>query len=182
MAEDKIIAAFLDLLAEQPYAKLNVRTIMSHAELTRTVFYEYFDNKDDLARVTLSTLLEGVILRASKVFTPNRTMNTATTLASLQVLRDHRHEIRLLFAVQQGEVHLRAEFQQQVANLIRAQVQQYWPQTPARKVDYFAQLFASSMITTILWFFQHEDATEAEVVAAIDTCVFQGMSGLLTQS
>lgn len=180
LEDDKIMQAFLTLLMSTPYEKLSVRTIMAQAGVTRTVFYVYFDNKDDLARETLATQLEDVILRVSQAFTSARTMDMQTTAESLRLLRSKQAIIRRLFAIQRKQLHLRAEFQDQVAQSISAQVRRYWPNTPPRQQDYFAQLFAASMIATILWFFQHQDVSEADLVQVINTCVFQGLAQLLT--
>ncbi len=178
--DDRIMQTFLVLLKTTPYEKLLVRTIMRQSGVTRTVFYVYFDNKDDLARETLSAQLEDVILHVSRVFTSAHTMNMQTTAESLRVLRSKQDDIRRLFAIQRTQLHLRAEFQDQVAQSISEQVRRYWPKTPPQQQDYFSQLFAASMIATILWFFQHQDVSEADLVQVINTCVFQGLAKLLT--
>jgi AcrR family transcriptional regulator len=55
--QDKIIHAFLDLLASNNYEQITITEVMNHCRLPRTYYYEFFDNKGDLAQEAFYTTM-----------------------------------------------------------------------------------------------------------------------------
>lgn len=60
--------AFLELIQQQPYPKVNVSKLCRQAEITRSTFYLHFDNLTDV----LNSVLEDALL-----FTENQTVPSA---------------------------------------------------------------------------------------------------------
>lgn len=64
---DRLIAAVATTVAEQGYSKLTVEHVIREAGVSRTTFYENFENKDEAVLVAHSAILErflGILFRA----------------------------------------------------------------------------------------------------------------------
>lgn len=57
--EQAIIKAFIELLEEEGFYKLNVSTLIARAEVTRSTFYAHYTDKMDLLEKLENSILEG---------------------------------------------------------------------------------------------------------------------------
>ena len=51
-----LLDAFRDLLLERGYARLTIRDLIARAHVARSTFYEYFDDKTDILRLSIKPL------------------------------------------------------------------------------------------------------------------------------
>ena len=56
-ARSALVRAFRELVLSRPYDEIHVPLIISHADVSRSTFYEHFRNKDDILRNSLKGVL-----------------------------------------------------------------------------------------------------------------------------
>lgn len=178
--EQRIIDAFLTLINQHAFNDISIAQIMRQAEVTRTYFYRFFDNKVDLAREAFFSLIEDMLENLTQLFKQPNSFVESHTLTAITMLFERKQDMQALLAVQSDSFNLSAEFQDRIKQIIKADLVRY-QQTPAVTLDYFAELFAASAITTIRWILSTSaEITADQVVQYIDTSVYTGMIALLT--
>lgn len=177
-AENKIIAAFLALLQEEGYQKINVSQLMNRAQLTRTYFYQLYTDKSELAREAFFSLVKEYLLGISKAILANGTANRGSVQQGMQFINDHREEMQLLVHVQKGRFNLLTEFQERIKTIIKDEIR-HTRSTPEPTLDYFADLFAASTVTTLNWFLTHDDIPTDEMIRLASISLSQGITSIL---
>ena len=178
--EQRIIKAFLNLIQQHPFNEISTAEIMRQAGVTRTYFYRFFDDKVDLAREAFFSLIEDMLENLTQLFKQPNSFVESHTLAAITMIFERKNDMQALLAVQSADFNLSAEFQDRIKQIIKADLVRY-QQTPVVTLDYFAELFAASAITTIRWILNTSaDITADQVVQYIDTSVYSGMIALLT--
>lgn len=76
--QEKIIHAFLNLLANNDYEQITITKIMGQCRLPRTYYYEFFDDKDDLAQEAFYTTMYPIFHLFAESFKPDGTINRQT--------------------------------------------------------------------------------------------------------
>ncbi|MCI1632702.1 MAG: TetR/AcrR family transcriptional regulator [Liquorilactobacillus nagelii] len=178
MPEDRIIQAFLDLIQKKSYQKISISEIMQQAQLTRTYFYQFFDSKTDLAREAFFALVADILKYLSRAFINQTTVDDQSTLAGVNFFLDNASKMRLLLSFQIENFNFVVEFQNRIKEVIQQQVHQN-SNASTQKIDYFAELFAVSALTTISWALKQPKISAAEIVELINTCVSDGLIKLI---
>ncbi|MFT9452388.1 TetR/AcrR family transcriptional regulator [Liquorilactobacillus ghanensis] len=174
MTEKKIIQAFLDLLQQKDYSQISISEIMRHVHLTRTYFYQFFDSKADLAREAFFVFVADILEYLANAFINQNKVDNRNTLAGVNFFLNHADQMRLLLSFQTPNFNLVNEFQERIKAIIKKQVQTS-SKAPANRIDYFAELFAVSTLTTISWALNQPNITATEIVELIDTCISDGL-------
>lgn len=178
IAENKIIVAFLALLEEEDYEKISVSQLMNRAQLTRTYFYQLYTDKSELAREAFFSLVKEYLTGISQAITANGTANRESVRQGMQFINDHRKEMQLLMRVQKGQFNLLAEFQGRIKDIIKEEISQL-PSTSDLTLDYFADLFSASTITTLNWFLTHDNIPTDEMIRLATSSLSQGITSIL---
>ena len=180
--KEKIVASFFTLLDGEPFATINVRQLMAQAQLSRTLFYQYFDSKQDLALYAL----EKLVAQIARHVTPTRVSSQdirvykQQTLRTLNEILTQKNRFELLMQVQGSQFNLLNEFQKQLKEQILSQLAPQYPAVDRTQIDYYAALFASSLLTTLQWFFEHADFSLAKLVDFIADGIFHGLFSVIT--
>lgn len=177
-AEKKIITAFLALLEEEGYDKINVSQLMDRVHLTRTYFYQLYTDKSELAREAFFSLVKTYLIGVSQAITANGTANQESVRQGMQFISNHRDEMQLLMRVQNGQFNLLTEFQGRIKTIIKDEVGKT-RSTPEQTLDYFADLFSASTITTLNWFLTHDDIPTDAMIRLAGDSLSQGITSIL---
>lgn len=178
MSKEKIISAFLNLVKKNPYSKITISQIMSTANMTRTYFYQFFDNKQSLTRETLFSVLKDFFDYLDITFDKDKQVNYQNVLKGVDFLFKHKKTIQLLIDVQDSNFNLQTEFQYEIKALIKQQIVRSNKRTTYEE-DYFAEIFSVSALTTISWFLTNNKITSQEVTELIIKCVSTGLLSIL---
>lgn len=178
---DKIIAAFLRLLKQKPYAKISVNQLTKEVGITRTYFYQLFDNKEALAQAALYSIVRQILGK----FTSSFANATATRLDhqsiadGIRLIRDRQGELKLLLAIHHGKFSLTAEFQHQLAQMVMRGLTSRFPQND--RLDYGVHVFIVATMETISWMLDHPGVPTAQIVQMVDDFSGRGMLTMLAQ-
>jgi len=176
------MTSFFELLAEEAFEAINVRQIMRQAELSRTLFYQYFDSKQDLALSALGELVSQV----AQHVTPTRMNNQDIRLYKQQTFQTmttilmNRSHFQLLMQIQGSRFNLLGKFQEQLKAIIFARLAPQYPAVNPVYIDYYADLFANSLLTTLQWYFEHPDFSLEKLVDFIADGIFRGLFSIIT--
>lgn len=180
-ATDKIIAAFLRLLKQKPYAKISINQLTKEAGITRTYFYQLFDNKEELAQTALYSIVRQILGK----FTSSFAQATATRLDhqsmvdGIRLIRDRQEELKLLLAIHHGTFSLAAEFQHQLAQMVMRGLAPRFPHN--ERLDYGVHVFIAATMETISWILDHPTVSTAQIVKMVDDFSGRGMLTMLAQ-
>ncbi|HAT55031.1 MAG TPA: hypothetical protein DCW31_07320 [Lactobacillus sp.] len=176
--EQQIISAFLNLVKDNNYATISITQIMNQAHITRTYFYQFFDNKQALAQEAFFSLIKTVFDNLSDAIINTKKINRQNTLNAVTFMLEHKSEMLLLISFQSKDFNFQTEFQDRISTIIRQQINSANNQSP-QNLDYFANVFAASMMATISWFLQRDNVNATTVVNLIDSCVSKGMASII---
>jgi len=177
--ENQLIASFLDLIHHHPFSEITIATITSHADTTRTYFYQFFSSKADIAQAALFNVLEEILANFSKTFKFPANPNPDNTLTAVQFISEHKQEIKMMLSIQNKEIDLQKIFQSKLEAVIKANLALYRG-TPSLNVDYFALTFSTSMAATINWLLQDETSiTDESASSLINATIFRGLIAVL---
>lgn len=146
--EQNIQVVFIQLLQEKDFQKITVQDILSGAMINRTTFYKHYMDKYDLAERMCGQIYEILVTHVQLRF---QSKNETEFLQSLQELYakllDRSQDILALFRIHTETIHLYDDMQQILKNVFQKERQA----ESAELTDYFATLYASSVMTTIKW-------------------------------
>lgn len=177
--KEKIMTSFFNLLAQEPFKDINVQKIMAHAHLSRTLFYQYFDSKEDLARVALEEQVSQLI---EHLVPAKDSLNTyrADVLAGMQSILGPQSRLDILLKVQRPSFNLTHEFQAEIKQTVLRQVRRQQPHVVNCDADYYAEIFTVSMLSTLQWYLEQTDFPLEKLADYVTTCMFKGHYTLLT--
>lgn len=152
-AKARIQQAILDLILQQSFSSITIGQIIRLAKVNRSTFYYHYQDKYDLRRQLIKHMIEELL--ASIPLRPGALQ--APAIPDIHKLIDAFHQKRGLFCQMthpNWEIDTLAlanrHFVDQLVRWADAQpFQGYSPQL-------FAQLYASSALTTIQWAFAHD--------------------------
>lgn len=178
-SQDKIIRAFLDLLMKNDYDQITITKIMERCRLPRTYYYEFFDNKEDLAQEAFYTTMYPIFHLFAESFKPDGTINRQIATQGVRYLADHGKLAKQLFKIQVNDDDFLTQYQQRTKGIIKTRLKTV-SHAPAIKVDFVAELFTASAIATINWYWRQSAAiTPSQLVGFIIAAYEQGLSQIL---
>lgn len=179
--KNKIMISFFQLLEQGSFKEINVRQIMKKADLTRTLFYQYFDSKEDLARLALEDQLSEIVEYMQSAFSNGRDKEQylQETLAGVKVVLNQQPNFEMLLEIQEPSFNLLDEFKTDIKAIILKKIKQEHPNSDSHNLDYYAELYTVSMLTTLQWYFSQKDFPLEKLVEYIQTCVFDGLAKVL---
>lgn len=66
VSESKILNAFVELLQIKDFDKISISNICDKSGVSRTTFYRYYENKEDLVDSTIETIMSDLTVIFSK--------------------------------------------------------------------------------------------------------------------
>lgn len=109
------------LSAGGSYLTLTVEQILQEASLSRSTFYRYFRDKNELLLALIEPVLEDVRLAAirplARTSAPTRAQLAADLVANFEVYRPHIALLNALVEVSYSDAEIRARFQQGFAGV-----------------------------------------------------------------
>lgn len=97
--KDKIAATLLKLMDTQNYSKISVKTICENVPVSRTAFYHYFDNKEDIVMYFVE---QDFLKNCFPIFKFHLKERGSQTFFSY--LKDHKSFYTKLYHTDQGEL------------------------------------------------------------------------------
>lgn len=178
-ATDKIITAFLKLLRQKSYSQISVNEITQQVGITRTYFYQLFDNKEDLARVSLYSIVRQILGAFATSFTNAKggRMGHHSIVKRITLTRQYQHELESLLAIHHGSFDLSQEFQQQLQTMVlKGLGTRYSNQI---KLDYAVHVFIAATMETIHWIIDHPKVSTEQIIPMVDDFSGRGMLTML---
>lgn len=154
-AENRVINSFLKLLKQHPYTKISVDQIMLAAGISRTYFYQLFDNKDDLAEAALYSIIDEILQKFTSSFTAasQTSLHYPSITAGITLIREKQHELQKLLQVRHGHFNLNHCFQNLLAKTVHDALIQRYPDDIY--LDYAVSIFVTASTETIHWTINH---------------------------
>lgn len=180
--KEKIVTSFFSLLDDSPFDTINVRQIMNQAHLSRTLFYQYFDGKQDLALYALEELVTQVAshVTPTRVNSQDVRIYKKQTLQTLARILTNKRRFELLMKIQGSHFNLLSKFQKQLKMIIFSKLVPQYPAVDSENIDYYAELFSISLLTTLQWYFEHADFSLEKLVDFIADGIFRGLFSIIT--
>lgn len=173
--KNKIMASFFSLLDHQSFESINVRMIMNKANLSRTLFYQYFDSKEDLAQVALEYQTSQIVQHLVPIADQGKTVYKKQALVGVQSVLDQEPRFSMLMKIQGNSFNLLNEFKNQIKEVVLRKIAAANPQANNDNIEYYAELFTVSMLTTLQWYFTKKGFSLEKLVDYIDTAMFKGL-------
>lgn len=178
-ASDKIITAFLRLLKQTSYSKISINQLTAEVGITRTYFYQLFDNKDSLAQAALFTIIQQILTAFTASFDDvnHNRLNHQSIVRGITLIRSRQDELGTLLAVKQGPVNLNADFRHQLTITVTRALSRHFPQNS--QLDYVVHVFIAATMETIDWTISHPNITTSQIVKMVDDFTGKGMLATL---
>lgn len=85
VSESKILNAFVELLQIKDFAKISISDICDKSGVSRTTFYRYYKNKEDLVDSTIETIMSDLTV----IFSRDPLMREGSQLEALCYVYNH---------------------------------------------------------------------------------------------
>lgn len=178
---EKIIQVFYQLLNEKDYAQIHINEISKKAHITRTYFYQLFDDKEDLAKAALVDINDPFFRHFANSFKYGISHEAYLHQISLGLtyVQKKRSLFLKLFKAVGSDVHLKDFFKKRLLssmyhklNIIPERQNQF---------DYFIEIFCSATLTTIKWIILHPQNSTEEETLWLDEFTWTALKSLLKQ-
>lgn len=178
-AENRVINSFLELLKKQPYSKISIDQIMLAAGISRTYFYQLFDNKDDLAEAALYSIIDKILQKFTSSFTAasKTSLHYPSITAGITLIRERQHELQNLLQVHHGQFNLNRRFQNMLAKAVHDALIQRYPDNI--DLDYAVSIFVTASTETIHWTINHPDVPNHQIVEMVADFTNHGILNML---
>lgn len=136
--------AFFELLEQKAYGDITVQDILSHANINRTTFYKYYENKDDLANTIIANIKQNL-------FEPLLSKRLSTSwqefVKELPTLVNdcQHHKIRLLWQISTPRINLKKDVYELIKNIYTSTIKG----TPNDDLSFQGHLYASFCLAVI---------------------------------
>lgn len=174
----KITTTFLQLLKQDDYSKISINHT-GRVGITRTCFYQLFDNKDSLAQAALFEIVQQILNAFTTSFDEaNKSrLNYRSVVKGISLIRERQGELQALLSVNQASINLNADFQRQLAVTVVTALTHHFPRTT--QMDYAVHVFIAATMETINWTISHPDVPVAQIVKMVDDFTGNGMLAVL---
>ncbi|MFD0897501.1 TetR/AcrR family transcriptional regulator [Loigolactobacillus binensis] len=145
-----IEAAFIQLINQNGFSKITIKDICTTALVGRSTFYRYYEDKYDL----LGKLIDKYTQIIDDLLTKRMHQNTNDDLLTnlYQELDQHKNSLLCLLTVSVDNLALETSFK----NVLRVHIAAYLRTLNfALPEAYIQQLYATNVITAIVWTLQH---------------------------
>lgn len=178
-ATDKIVATFLKLLRKKPYSKISVNEITQEVGITRTYFYQLFDNKEALARVALYSIVRQILAAFTTSFANSKAgrMDHRSIVKGITLTRQYQSELNSLLSIHHGSFDLSKEFQDQLQQMVLKGLGTRY--RSSIKLDYAVHVFIAATMETIHWIIDHPDVPTDQIITMVDDFSGRGMMTML---
>ncbi|MDU6445294.1 MAG: TetR/AcrR family transcriptional regulator [Streptococcus sp.] len=85
VSESKILNAFVELLQIKDFDKISISNICDKSGVSRTTFYRYYENKEDLVDSTIETIMSDLTV----IFSKDPLMREGSQLEALYYFYNH---------------------------------------------------------------------------------------------
>lgn len=82
--------------------------------------------------------------------------------------------------IQGSHFNLLSKFQKQLKVIIFSKLVPQYPAVDSENIDYNAELFSISLLTTLQWYFEHVDFSLEKLVDFIADGIFRGLFSIIT--
>jgi AcrR family transcriptional regulator len=180
-ASSKVIAAFLDLLQQDSYQHISINQITAKAGITRTYFYQLFDNKKDLAEEALFSIVQQLLAAFASSFrqADNTHLNWPSIVQGITLIRHQQTALAALLAVNSNMINLSARFQERLAKTVTDALSQRFK--PSIQTDYGVHVFIAATMATIKWTIDHPDIPVPTIAKMVDNFTGNGMMATLSE-
>lgn len=177
-SEEKIISAFLELIKNECYSKVSIAEIMRKAKLTRTYFYQSFDSKCDLARKSLFSIIDELLEPLSHALINGEKIDHDQILRAISFVNQHKSTMLTLIFYQGPEFNFQGEIKNWLKDKITQQIKTK-PQRDIQNDDFFAEMFATSLVKMIDWFIHQETVGPEQMSDLVERSLSSGLISVL---
>lgn len=178
-SEEKIIATFLRLIETECYSKVSIAEVMREAHLTRTYFYQAFDSKCDLARKALFSIIEELLDPLAHAIAGGG-IDHEQLLQALVFVHAHKARMRTLIFYQGPEFNFQGEIKRVVKATALRQIKAQ-PHRTVQNDDFFAEMFAASIVAMLDWFIHQPAVTPEQMSALVERSLTRGLFAVLAE-
>lgn len=153
--------AFLSLIAKKDYDDITVGDILAAANINRTTFYKYYNNKNELTRSIVDSLKDNVL---EPLVDKRFSLSWEEFSKEIPNLFDvHRQKIELLWKIRTPKINLKNDFYELVKEKYITASQNCKDYKPSDNLDFQGHVFASFCISMLEYGFNHESIEPNEL-------------------
>lgn len=166
-----VFSAFEELIAKKRYEEITVQDIVDLADIGRTTFYAHFETKDSVLDALCADLFahifdENLSTEGTHDFSGADHSEAAMLTHILYHLKEDKTRYRRLFAGESAGL-----FWNRFENLFRMRLDQraqsgQWKVRHDLPGDLYMQLYVSSFVETVKWWFQYSCRETPETVVS----------------
>ncbi|MFR3684640.1 MAG: TetR/AcrR family transcriptional regulator [Enterococcus sp.] len=180
----KLRDALVRLLRTKAYSEISIKDIAKEAEMNRTSFYLFFENKEELARFTSELFLETYSENLVKSYDlyPNEE-NNKNIQNAFRYIDKQKEVIRALWSIENLSFSpyllMQNSIEYHIENYLR---KQQHPSIDTDMISFYSKLYAVNAMTTVKWWIETIPHPSYEKTAdLIDTCCTKGLNYLLLE-
>lgn len=179
--EEKINRVFLDLLNEKDFNSITISEISRKCNITRTYFYQFYTDKNELATITFLNINEELFREFAKTFSSlnNHQVYFESILQGMIQIHKNAEILDKLLTIVGPNLDLTKYFEKYLSKNIRQQLLKNRPKEDEAKVDYFLSVFATGTVTTILWIIKHKEISAYQEAEWLDNFTWTAFNKLL---
>ncbi len=141
---------FITLLNEKPFENITVQDILKRTPVNRNTFYKYYSSKEVLAGVVIaefkSRYAPMLLMRLDNALNLPHFLNAVANR-----IYEERHTILALLTICTPQLHLKQDVEQMLKKHFIEHAQHHATQSSDDDWQYQAELFASMIMTTMMY-------------------------------
>ena len=162
--------SLLSLILEEGYDEISIQDITDKANLGRATFYLHFKDKDELLLEVMDQLMEDILEQVPQLSGAQWRLEDIKAITKLFDLAAEHYDLYRILIIGSGGITASHQLQQSIASSVAASIQaeietkNAHPEVP---VEFIANHFAGSLLSTIYWWLDSDLPYSAEDMAAM---------------
>ena len=162
--------SIMALILEEGYDAISIQDITDHANLGRATFYLHFKDKDELLLDVMNQFMADFLEQVPQFSTSQWRLEDTKTIARLFDFAAEHYDLYRIMIIGSGGITASRQLHQTIAENIKTSIQNEIDELilePAVPVDFIANYYAGSLLTTIYWWLDSDLPYSVEEMAVM---------------
>ncbi len=160
--------ALMSLILEEGYDAISIQDITDKANLGRATFYLHFKDKDELLLEVMAHFIEDFMAQVPQLSEAQWRLEDTKAVARLFDFAAQHYDLYRILIIGSGGITANRQLQRSLAGNIKACIEKDIEELgaePIIPVDFIANHFAGSLLSTIYWWLDHDQPYTVEEMA-----------------
>ncbi len=160
--------SLLSLILEEGFDEISIQDITDKANLGRATFYLHFKDKDELLLEVMEQLMEDILDQVPQLSAAQWRLEDIKAITKLFDIAAKHYDLYRILIIGSGGITASRQLRQSIASSVAASIQaeieskNAQPEVP---VEFIANHFAGSLLSTIYWWLDSDLPYSAEEIA-----------------